>query len=418
MGVDARTNRLTNTVPCNTAGTPTCVAASSAVRRRRNLRGALNGDEYDIDPLNAIIERRGVGGLRQRYLYDADGERMAILYMPPTGSTPANIDFTLRGASRRCCAWSASPAPARRHVELARRLRLNRNDKLLASVVAGRTTTGKREHFHPDHLGTPRLITDDRGYRIALHTYWPFGQDAPASDADGERMKFTGHERDLASTPSATSITCTRAIMVRWRGGSCRWIPQSGPPHNRSRGIGTRTFGTTRWAKSTRPDVAESRRSSSARRRPARLPRRLRKRCRSKTAPWTSLCLAQSPQRPTPPAMRPARGSLCSATTPTKVFYAGDIGALGWEIGSEQNYYGTFNGSETDDLDPSREHQLKKSRRRRFRSSQVPAAGRAATRRATTPASISLEPPRRSGNTARSARFFSQASPQTARARL
>src|SRR5882724_2975250 len=56
MGVDARTNRLTNTVPCNTAGTPTCVAASSrGYDAAGNLRGALNGDEYDIDPLNAII---------------------------------------------------------------------------------------------------------------------------------------------------------------------------------------------------------------------------------------------------------------------------------------------------------------------------------------------------------------------------
>jgi len=66
-----------------------------------NLRGALNGDEYEIDPLNAIIERRGVGGLRQRYLYDADGERMAILYMPLPAPRRRTIDFTLRGASRQ-----------------------------------------------------------------------------------------------------------------------------------------------------------------------------------------------------------------------------------------------------------------------------------------------------------------------------
>jgi len=92
-------------VPCNTAGTPTCVAASSrGYDAAGNLRGALNGDEYDIDPLNAIIERRGVGGLRQRYLYDADGERMAILYMPPTGSTPANIDSPCAAPLGRCCA--------------------------------------------------------------------------------------------------------------------------------------------------------------------------------------------------------------------------------------------------------------------------------------------------------------------------
>jgi RHS repeat-associated protein len=51
-------------------------------------------------------------------------------------------------------------------------------------------------HFlHPDHLGSPRLITDDQGNTVAEHVYFPFGEEAtpPATD---EVLKFTGHERD------------------------------------------------------------------------------------------------------------------------------------------------------------------------------------------------------------------------------
>jgi RHS repeat-associated protein len=51
-------------------------------------------------------------------------------------------------------------------------------------------------HFlHPDHLGSPRLITDETGNNLAQHVYFPFGEEAtpPATD---EVLKFTGHERD------------------------------------------------------------------------------------------------------------------------------------------------------------------------------------------------------------------------------
>ncbi|MGK2859512.1 MAG: RHS repeat-associated core domain-containing protein, partial [Thermoanaerobaculia bacterium] len=49
-------------------------------------------------------------------------------------------------------------------------------------------------HYHADHLGTPRLLTDGSGDRIAEHDYLPFGEEL--SEAGDERLKFTGHERD------------------------------------------------------------------------------------------------------------------------------------------------------------------------------------------------------------------------------
>jgi len=47
-----------------------------------------------------------------------------------------------------------------------------------------------------DHLGTPLLITNPQGGSEALHSYFPFGEEL-FPDRDTERMKFTGHERDL-----------------------------------------------------------------------------------------------------------------------------------------------------------------------------------------------------------------------------
>jgi RHS repeat-associated protein len=69
-------------------------------------------------------------------------------------------------------------------------------------LLAAETQTGPR-HFHLDHLGTPRLITRGSGERVAYHVYYPFGEELTAFNQDTERMKFTGHERDLASASGA-----------------------------------------------------------------------------------------------------------------------------------------------------------------------------------------------------------------------
>jgi RHS repeat-associated protein len=72
---------------------------------------------------------------------------------------------------------------------------------------------GGRRHFHLDHLGTPRLVTNADGDRISAHAYLPFGAEATSilqERARGfereEPIRFTGHERDgLASTSTETA---------------------------------------------------------------------------------------------------------------------------------------------------------------------------------------------------------------------
>ena len=66
------------------------------------------------------------------------------------------------------------------------------------SMLASETPTGRR-HYHLDHLGSPRLITDDAGQRLGQHTYLPFGAELESSLLENPReaKQFTGHERDL-----------------------------------------------------------------------------------------------------------------------------------------------------------------------------------------------------------------------------
>src|SRR5262249_10505542 len=69
-------------------------------------------------------------------------------------------------------------------------------------LLAVETPAGTR-HLSLDHLGTPRLLTDNSGLRVAFHTYYPYGQEATGIQQDTlERLKFTAQERDLGDTTS------------------------------------------------------------------------------------------------------------------------------------------------------------------------------------------------------------------------
>ncbi|MGD2114444.1 MAG: RHS repeat-associated core domain-containing protein, partial [Acidobacteriota bacterium] len=72
-----------------------------------------------------------------------------------------------------------------------------RGATLLAAVRnVGLQVVPETTHFlHPDHLGSPRLITDETGNTVAQHVYFPFGEEATPPSTD-EVLKFTGHERD------------------------------------------------------------------------------------------------------------------------------------------------------------------------------------------------------------------------------
>lgn len=70
-------------------------------------------------------------------------------------------------------------------------------------LLASQAKNEGYRHYHLDHLGSPRLVTDRTGERLALFRYWPYGQEVVSGNQDtSERMRFTGHERDLGAASS------------------------------------------------------------------------------------------------------------------------------------------------------------------------------------------------------------------------
>lgn len=74
---------------------------------------------------------------------------------------------------------------------------------------------GGRQHYHLDHLGSPRLVTGAWGSVVSEHDFLPFGEERTAvnqQQAKGFRReqphRFTGHERDFdRATPDDTSAS-------------------------------------------------------------------------------------------------------------------------------------------------------------------------------------------------------------------
>jgi RHS repeat-associated protein len=147
----------------------------------------FNGATYQYDGLDSL-KRMTNGGEDWIYIYDADDERFWSYRVGGGGSI-----WTLRGLDGKVLrnydahvSWSTFEDYIYREGQL----------------LAGFQTSGVQRHFDLDHLGTPRLITDASGVGT-YHAYYPFGQEATAFNLDTEKMKFTGHERDLANAGSA-----------------------------------------------------------------------------------------------------------------------------------------------------------------------------------------------------------------------
>ena len=148
---------------------------------------------YEYDSLDAL--RRQTAPKYELYLYDADEERIAAVSY--VSSQTATWRYTVRGISGRALRVLTDTITNGSHAWTTTTDYVYRAGALLATVKPQAGGGDQRTHFHLDHLGSPRLITDENGDRLATHKYWPFGVEAPGGDNDGERMKFTGHERDL-----------------------------------------------------------------------------------------------------------------------------------------------------------------------------------------------------------------------------
>ncbi|MBI5389404.1 hypothetical protein HZB01_03430 [Candidatus Woesearchaeota archaeon] len=59
------------------------------------------------------------------------------------------------------------------------------------TLLGEENDAGERLYYHPDHLGSTRLVTDARGRMVDYVGYLPFGL---VMDGGRERLLFTGKE--------------------------------------------------------------------------------------------------------------------------------------------------------------------------------------------------------------------------------
>jgi RHS repeat-associated protein len=191
--------------------------------RAGNLTGVSGStDAYFYDPMNQLREKR-VDGHSTTYIYTADDERIGI------ESDVGGVRWTLRDFDGKVLREFDSPWGTLDDMSPF----LWVEDYVYGE---GQLLAGKREepeggarHFHLDHLGTPRLITNASGNKYALHDYYPFGTEQSSYRQEmqdfahdrPEPMQFTGHEREYntgtyVTTPIPLDYMHARYYSPQW----------------------------------------------------------------------------------------------------------------------------------------------------------------------------------------------------------
>lgn len=179
IGVDAATNRLT-------------LGSYDAAGSYENDGGA----NWYIHDSSGLIRERVTPSRAEAYLYTADDERIGT-------DTGDKVTFTVRGFDGKVL--SEYEQPVTWNSALWVQDYIYRDGQLVASERV--QAEGGIRHFHLDHLGTPRLITNATAQKIAADDYLPFGREVTSwrqemTDFDIDRPEhfhFTGHERDFGN---------------------------------------------------------------------------------------------------------------------------------------------------------------------------------------------------------------------------
>jgi len=164
-----------------------------------NQTGVGTSVRYQWDAIGSMTELTA-GPVHEQYVYDASDERVVVVTLGRTasgGEQELTRRWTWRDAENKVAREAVE------HVGTAvwseGRDYVYRNGMLLASFESPDAAVAER-HYHVDHLGTPRLITNAQRGALAIEGYLPFGGRAPGRETAridfSERMQFTGHERD------------------------------------------------------------------------------------------------------------------------------------------------------------------------------------------------------------------------------
>ena len=162
----------------------------------------LGVETYVVDAFNMMRTKVSSGGAYEDYVYTADDERIAV-------NDPSGVwHWTIRDFDGKPLREFKSGGSAGDSVWVWVEDYIYSDGQL--SAAERPQAEGGRRYFHLDHLGTPRLITDSSGQRIALHDYYAFGLEASDFRQEmidrgtdrPEPLKFTSHARDFTSGTS------------------------------------------------------------------------------------------------------------------------------------------------------------------------------------------------------------------------
>jgi uncharacterized protein RhaS with RHS repeats len=221
LPIDAATNRLHDpnavTPPDDVAtydgaGNMTQASYPSSTGGRFDYR-------YTWDALGAMRTLRagdrslldaGADGLvKQRYLYTVDGERIGVLGTAPGGQPKST--WTLRGLDAALLSTFVEQSGSWSWKE----------DQIWrgTALLANESPTGTL-HYHLDHLGSPRVVTNASGSLVGQQDFTPSAPAArrTAAPSSSPPTSATAFKPPPART-SKRSTTCTRAITrPRWAG--------------------------------------------------------------------------------------------------------------------------------------------------------------------------------------------------------
>lgn len=152
---------------------------------------------YGYDPFDMTIQQTG-NNRQDYYVYDANDERIGSMNNPQSTwrwtvrDLNGNVVREFESGSWNGASWMWVEDFAFR-----------------GHAVAGAERTaadGGRRHFHLDHLGTTRMVTNHSGQAISRHDYAPFGLEVTSIRQEGARgydhenpRRFAGHERDFTA---------------------------------------------------------------------------------------------------------------------------------------------------------------------------------------------------------------------------
>lgn len=195
-------NQVTRTYPDQTEETR-AISVSSVNNRLTtatyDAAGSMtqwNGVDYTYDPLHRQT-RVDVGQASWVHLYTAGGERVWSVFEPGSPFEPLAETFSIRDPSGRVLRrYLVSSGLGTETWEWVSD-QVFRGSSLLASVHPDGGGGESVRHFHLDHLGSPRAVTDSGMVKIFDHAFLPYGEEVTDPGQSDSPFRFTGHERDF-----------------------------------------------------------------------------------------------------------------------------------------------------------------------------------------------------------------------------